>query len=173
MKNINKPFIIGIAGVSGSGKTTISKKLAKKLNAKLIHLDDFWRYHNAKKLPPRKKWIKWEHPNATNFNKVIKKIAKLKNNGYIIVEGLHPFSNPKLRKLLDFKVYYPIPDNLVVKRRIEKFGYGDNQKEYSKEIVIKAYKKYGRPMKKYANLILNGNKVIGENLKKILKYIKK
>jgi len=59
MRNSNRPFIIGIAGISGSGKTTISKRLAKKINAKLVHLDDFWRYHKSIKLPSRKEWIKW------------------------------------------------------------------------------------------------------------------
>lgn len=173
MKKINKPFIIGIAGISGSGKTTISKKLAKKLNAKLIHLDNYWKYRRATKLPSRKEWEKWEHPNATKFNKAIKEITKLKNNKYVIIEGLHPFNNLNLRKLLDFKIYYFIPNNLVIKRRLKKFGYGDNQIEYSKNIVIKAYKKYGEPTKRYADLILKGDENIDENLKKILKCIKK
>ncbi len=172
-KNISKPFIIGIAGISGSGKTTISKKLAKRFNAKIIHLDDYWKYHKATKLPPRKEWKKWEHPNSTDFNKALKELVKLKNNKYIIVEGIHTFSNSNLRKLLDFKIYYSVPNYLVIKRRIEKFGQKDNQKEYSRSIVIKSYKKYGKPTKKYADLILKGHNDINENLKKILSCLKK
>ena len=114
-KNINKPFIIGIAGISGSGKTTISKKLAKRLNAKLIHLDDYWRYHKATKIPSRKEWKKWEHASATNFNKALKEIVKLKNNKCIIIEGLHTFNNSNLRKLLDFKIYYSISSTFKIR----------------------------------------------------------
>ena len=45
---MKKKFVIGISGPSGAGKTTIGKKLAKKLKAKLINLDDYWKYHNTK-----------------------------------------------------------------------------------------------------------------------------
>ena len=60
-----------------------------------------------------------------------------------------------------------------VKRAFEKFGEKDNQKEYSKNIVIKSYKRYGEPTKTYADLILKGHKDINKNLKKILVYLKK
>ena len=168
-----KKIIIGIAGVSGSGKTTISKILAKKLKAKLVHLDDYWKYHKAKKIPSKKEWKKWEHPSATNFNKALKEIAKIKNNKNIIVDGLHPFNNKKLRSLFDLSVYVTLPKHLVVKRRLDKFGPEDNQEWYSKNIVVSSYKKYGEPTKKHAHLIIKGNENINNNIKKILNYVNK
>lgn len=37
--------------------------------------------------------------------------------------------------------------------------------------MVKYYKKYGEPKKKYANLILNGKEKVEENVKKILKML--
>ena len=168
-----RKFIIGIAGPSGSGKTLIGKKLAKKLKAKLIHLDDYWKYKKVTRIPPMKEWKKgiWEKPFATNFNKILEDINRLKKN--IIVEGLHTFNNKKLREMLDFKIYVDIPDPLITKRRLKKFGKKDNQEWYSKNIVTKFYKKYGRPKKIYADLVLKGGQNINNNIKKILNYINK
>ena len=142
-----KRVIIGIAGPSGSGKTLISKKLAKKLKAKLISLDNYWKYNRVLKIPPIKEWKKglWEKPSATNFDKVLKNINRLKKN--IIVEGLHTFNDKKLREMFDFKIYVDIPDSLIIKRRLKKFGKKDNQEWYSKNIVTQFYKKYGKPKK--------------------------
>lgn len=58
LKEYQKKIVIGIAGPSGSGKTTITKKLAKILKAKIIKLDDYWKYKNLTKIPLMKKWKK-------------------------------------------------------------------------------------------------------------------
>lgn len=118
-----------------------------------------------------------EKPSATDFNKALKEINKLintaNNKNILIIEGLHPFNNQKMRKMFKLKVYINIPKTLIVKRRLKKFGRRDNQEWYSKNIVIKFYKKYGEPTKKYADLIINGNKSINDNIKKILNHINK
>ena len=105
----NEKIVIGIAGPSGSGKTTISEKLARKLKAKLISLDNYWKYDDVKKIPPMKKWKKgiWEKPSATNFKKLLKNIKKIKKSRYdqnLILEGLHTFDKQRIRKIIDFKI---------------------------------------------------------------------
>ena len=52
-----------------------------------------------------------------------------------------------------------LSDNLIVRRRLKKFGTGDDQEWYSKEIVVKSYKKFGKPTKKYSFLESENNKV--------------
>lgn len=169
-------FIIGITGPSSSGKTTISKKLGKKLDAKLVHLDNYWKYHNAK-IPSRNDWKKWEHPSSINFNKLYEDIIKLekihKRKKFIIIEGFHILYNKQIRDIFDLSIYVKVPNHLIIKRRVNRFGPENNQKWYSKNIVIKAYKKYIEPTKKYADLVIKGNKDINKNIKEILDYIKK
>ena len=175
-KNISQKIIIGITGPSGSGKTLISKTLTKKLKAPIIHLDNYWKYKTAVKIPSRKEWRKWEHPSSIDYQKLKKdiiKIVKTTNKRIILVEGFNMFHDKKIRDILNLKIYISIPDHLIVKRRLKKFGKKDNQEWYSKNIVTKSYKKYGEPTKKYADLVLYGNKNVNDNIKKILEYIKK
>jgi len=174
----NKNTIIGIAGPSGSGKTTLAEKLSKKIDAKLIRLDNYWKYNDVNKIPPMKKWKKgiWEKPSSTNFNKVLKEIKRIKeskNPSNIILEGLHTFDKQKIRKIIDLKIYLSLSDSLIIKRRLKKFGKADNQEWYSKNVVIKFYKKYGEPKKVYADLIIKGEDDINKNIKKILACLEK
>ncbi len=170
-----RKFIIGISGQSGAGKTSISKRLAKRLNARLIHLDDYWKYKNDK-INLKTDWKKLEHPSSINFSKLYKEIIKSKKeskNKFIIVEGFHMFHRRKIRSLCDFSIYITVSDDLTIKRRVKKFGLKQNQAKYSKNVVIKCYKKYGESTKKYAGLIINGDESVSKNIKKILNYIKK
>lgn len=86
----------------------------------------------------------------------------------IIIEGFHVLSNKSIRDFLNLKIYIDLADNLIIRRRLEKFGTGDNQEWYSQEIVIKSYKKYGKPTKKYANLKLSGTDSISVTIEKII-----
>ncbi|MBI2043867.1 AAA family ATPase [Candidatus Pacearchaeota archaeon] len=165
-----KRFVIGITGPSGSGKTTISEILTKRLKAGLMHSDDYWKYH-GRKIPSRKEWKKWEHPSSIDFKRLERDIVKLKNK-IIIVKGFHMLYNKKIRDILDLKIYADIPKSLIVKRRLDRFGHEDNQEWYSKNIVVKSYKKYGEPTKKHADLHIMGTENINKNVKKILDYIK-
>jgi uridine kinase len=173
---MKKKFVIGMSGPSGAGKTTIGKKLAKKLKAKLINLDDYWKYHNTK-INLKKDWKKLEHPSSIDFSKLYNDIIKSKEDSkqkkFILVEGFHLFYNKKIRNLFDLCIYITVPDHLVVKRRVDKFGPEQNQEWYSKNIVIKCYKKYGEPTKKHADLIIRGEENINKNIKKILACLKK
>ena len=172
---MKKTFIIGIAGVSSSGKTTLGKVLKKLLkNTKIIHLDGYWK---GGELIPKsfEKWREWENPKIIDFEKLYIDLIKIKNKnigGTIIVEGFHLFYNKKIRDITDLKVYLEIPNKLVVDRRIKKFGRKDNQEKYSEEIVIKEYKKYGKPTKKYADLIFSGAEPVNSIAKKIIRKYK-
>ncbi len=167
-------FIIGISGISGSGKTLLTKELIKKIKIdKIIYVDDYWKKH--KSIPKSvSKWREWEKPSNIKFDKLYKDILRLKKKGYnLLVEGFYLYYKKDIRDIIDFKTYITLPNKLVIKRRINKFGYGNNQEFYSREILIKEYKKYGKPTKKYADLILNGTKPIRGSTIKIDKAFRK
>jgi len=173
---MKKTFIIGIAGISGSGKTTLGEYIKKRLkNTKMIHVDDYWEGGADGLQKSFEKWKKWEWPSAINFKKLYEDLIRLRNNKeyeFIIAEGFHLFYHKKIREIIDLKVYLKIPEKLVVKRRIKKFGYKDNQEIYSKEIVVKEYKKHGKPTEKYADLKFEGTESLANITKEILKSLK-
>ncbi len=149
-----KPYIIGIAGESGVGKSTIADMLSLYFDAAktlIISTDDLhkWERNN-------KKWQEFTHlnPEANNLELGDMHIESLANNtpiyrsvynhniGYfnapikiepkatIIVEGLHAFYTELSRQLLDIKIFVDTDEDLRVHWKIirdtEERGYTYN-----------------------------------------------
>ncbi len=123
---------IGIAGGSGSGKTTVVNKITERINKdqlSIISQDSY--YYDSSHIPMEdRKRINFDHPNAIEFSLLIDHIRKLKQGSPIeqpiysyitctrsertihvepkevmIVEGILVLSNPELRDLMDIKVF--------------------------------------------------------------------
>ena len=125
-------LIIGIAGGSGSGKTTVVKKIIKSLppqSVSVIYQDAYYR-DNGHLSPEEKRKINFDHPSSIEFSLLINHIDKLKNGETIgmpiysyvtcarakettpidprkvvIIDGILILTNPRLRKKLDIKIF--------------------------------------------------------------------
>ena len=125
-------LIIGIAGGSGSGKTTVVNKIIERIgNEPLAIISQDSYYYDSSHIPMEdRKRINFDHPNAIEFSLLIDHIRALKQGkaieqpiySYItctrsertihvdpkevmIVEGILVLSNPELRDLMDIKVF--------------------------------------------------------------------
>lgn len=125
-------LIIGIAGGSGSGKTTVVNRIIENLDKEqlaIIPQDSY--YYDSSHIPmEERKKINFDHPNAIEFSLLVEHIKQLKSGkaieqpiysyitctrnketirvepkNVIIVEGILILSNPELRDLLDIKVF--------------------------------------------------------------------
>lgn len=125
-------LIIGIAGGTGSGKTTVVKKLMERLpqgEVAILPQDSY--YKDSGHLPIEERLsINFDHPDSIEFSLLVKQLKELKKGNTIqqpiysyltctrseetitvkpchvvIVEGILVLSNPDLRKLLDLKVF--------------------------------------------------------------------
>lgn len=184
----NKPFIIGVCGNSGSGKSSLVAKIIDilgKKNVLVIHGDDYHKWPRGSE-----EYKKYTHlnPKANNLCLQQEQLSDLKNgnsvyklkydhttgqligpfktipNKYIIIEGLHPFFSQGLRKNIDLKIYLDISPELSfhfkVHRDMKERGYS---KEKVLEIIKKRdadYKKYMIPQRKYADLIIHKSPLI-------------
>lgn len=125
-------LVIGIAGGTGSGKTTVVNKIIESLpkgEVAVISQDSY--YKDSGHLPMKERLeINFDHPNSLEFELLIDHLANLKKGKIIrqpiysyltcvrseetipieprdvvIVEGILILNNPKLRKLFDIKVF--------------------------------------------------------------------
>lgn len=138
------PICIGIAGGTGSGKTTLVNRLIEELGDEVITLchDYYYLSHDELTLEERKK-LNFDHPNSFETKKMIQDIMLLKRRvpierpvydfiqhtrtkdtvhveprRVILVEGILIFENRPLRELLDIKVFVDTDADVRVIRRI-------------------------------------------------------
>ncbi|MGC9341692.1 MAG: uridine kinase [Bacteroidales bacterium] len=125
-------FLIGIAGGSGCGKTTVVRKIIENLplgQVGLLPQDSYYKDNSHLPLEERQK-INFDHPDSLEFELLIKHLKLLKAGKtihqptysyltctrnedtitlepkkVIIVEGILIFTQPDLRKLFDIKVF--------------------------------------------------------------------
>ncbi|MBN2172742.1 MAG: uridine kinase [Bacteroidales bacterium] len=136
-------LIIGIAGGSGSGKTTVVKKIIKSLptgSVSVISQDAYYK-DNGHLSQEEKRRINFDHPSSIEFNLLIDHLDELKlgktigmpiysyvtcaraketipiePKKVIIVDGILILTNARLRKKLDIKVFVDAdPDDRLMR----------------------------------------------------------
>jgi uridine kinase len=125
-------LIIGIAGGSGCGKTTVVREIIKRLpeNSVAVIPQDAYYWDNGHLTPEEKLSINFDHPNSIEWSLLVKHIDALRNGEsiempvysyidcarlnetvtieprkVIIIEGILIYSDLELVKRLDIKVY--------------------------------------------------------------------
>lgn len=175
-------FTLGVAGDSGSGKTTFTQAIRQIFGEDLvttITLDDYHLYDREKR---RELGITPLDPEANDLGRLERDLIALKKGETIrkpvynhrtgqfdppvslapkkilILEGLHTFFTPLLRELLDFKLFVD-PERSVkhewkIKRDIEVRGYQET--DVLDELVEreKDYQQYIAPQRRYADAII-------------------
>jgi len=159
----NKPFIIGICGGTGSGKTTLINSIIKKLDHQsivTIQHDSYYRDRSNLSPLDREK-INYDHPDALETDLLVRHLKELilgqkveipeydftthtrLENGrliapskVIIVEGLLIFSDSSLRSLLNLKIFVDADDDIRFIRRLQRDTIERNR---SMESVIQQY----------------------------------
>ncbi|MEK7818632.1 MAG: uridine kinase [Bacteroidota bacterium] len=165
-----KTLIIGIAGGSGSGKTTVTKNILAefgKQNSTLIQHDSYYRNIStyADKNPAH---INFDHPDSLETSLLIKHLQSLKKGKsaeipiydysvhsrkkesrkisatkIIIVEGILIFVNEALRNLFDLKIYIDTDADERIMRRIRR---DTQERGRTIESVIQQYSATVKPM---------------------------
>ena len=137
-------IIIGIAGGTASGKTTVAQKIKEVFgsNVELVSHDYYYLPHNDMTYEERTK-INYDHPNAFETDRLIRDIRDLKSGKavdvpvydftihnrvdetvrvepkkVIIVEGILVFENEELRRLMDIKIFVDTDSDERLARRI-------------------------------------------------------
>ena len=182
---IRKPdrvVLIGVAGDSGCGKSTFLRRLADLFGEEfmtVICLDD---YHSLDRYQRKETGITALNPDANNFDLMYEQLKALKSgenidkpiynhetglidppetvepNKVVVVEGLHPIYDARVRELLDFSVYLDISDEVKIAWKIQR---DMAERGHSYDDVLAAinarkpdFEAYIDPQKKHADVVI-------------------
>ena len=140
-------LIIGIAGGTGSGKTTVVSKILQNLNANEVNVlsqDNYYHDNTHLSLQEREK-LNYDHPKSIDFDLLVKHVQALKNGESIeqpiysfvthtrtgnhvlveprevlIVEGILVLTSKELLKEFDLKVFVHADNDERLIRRIRR-----------------------------------------------------
>jgi uridine kinase len=142
-----KPLIIGIAGGSGSGKSTVARNVAQALHAESVASIDMDAYYlNFAHLPyAERKKVNWDHPDAFDWPLLIEQLQRLGAGEsvekpvydfvnhvrssqtvvvpaarVVVVDGILLFSDARARELCDVKVFVDADADIRLIRRIRR-----------------------------------------------------
>ncbi|MFA5668535.1 MAG: uridine kinase [Balneolaceae bacterium] len=164
------PLIIGVAGGSGSGKTTVVEHICDSLGEdRLLLLQHDSYYRDLVHLPLEERFLhNFDHPSSLETELLIRHVNAL-TQGYpvevpmydfanhirkpeakkvspkdvILIDGILIFSEPELRALMDVKIFVDTDSDIRLLRRLKR---DINERERSVESVISQYQTYVRPM---------------------------
>ena len=166
---MNDIMIIGIAGGTGSGKTTITKKLISRFgdDVSVIYHDNFYKAHHDMPYEERCR-LNYDHPNAFDTELLIEALKELRRGNsvtcpvydysihdrtdktitvhpapVVVVEGILIFENLQLCEQMDVKIFVDTDADVRILRRIVR---DVRDRGRSLESVINQYLTTVKPM---------------------------
>ena len=164
------PLVIGIAGGSGSGKTTVAQEILQRVGRnRIAFLQHDSYYKDLSRLPPTQRAdVNFDHPNSLETELLIEHVASLRDGNavevpiydfsihsrtdrtftvqphrVILVEGILIFTEARLREMFDVKIFVDTDSDIRFIRRLER---DITERGRTTESVIKQYQLTVRPM---------------------------
>ena len=166
---MDKIIVIGIAGGTGSGKTTITRQLVRHFgqDVSVIYHDNYYKAHHDLSYEERSK-LNYDHPDAYDTDLMVHDLKELKMghsvecpvydftihdrssstltirpSRVIIVEGILIFASEELRNLMDIRIFVDTDADVRILRRIRR---DVRERGRSLESVINQYLDTVKPM---------------------------
>ncbi len=141
-----KTMLIGIAGGTGSGKTTLTEHLRERFgkNVSVVYHDNYYKRHDELSYEERCR-LNYDHPDAYDTDLLLEHLEKLRSGlpvecpvydytihnrsdrtvmippaQVILIEGILIFQNPALRDAMDIKIFVDTDADVRILRRIRR-----------------------------------------------------
>ena len=162
-------MIIGIAGGTGSGKTTLTRRLKETFgdDVSIVYHDNYYKAHNDMTYEERAA-LNYDHPDAFDTGRMVEDLKRLlagdtiqcpvydysihnrsaetveiRPTKVVIVEGILIFAAPALRELMDIKIFVDTDADVRILRRIAR---DVKERGRSLDSVISQYLNTVKPM---------------------------
>ena len=202
---MNAPSIlIGIAGGTGSGKTTLARQIAENVGTEhvtVLSQDAYYRDRSALPIEERER-LNYDHPDAFETPLLIDHLNRLKRRESVprlfyqygthirietgemilpkeavLLEGIMVLVDPRVRDLLDLKIYLEADADLRLARRIQR---DLQERSRTLDAIMEQYLRLARPMhrtfvepsRQYADMVLPGEGDMGAAVRLISSMIR-
>lgn len=195
-----RPYLIAIAGPSGSGKSELARNLAATLDAPILSIDAY--YNDAAHLPMEERVrLNFDDPASLDHELLTQQMASLlrgeeiatpvydftnyvrearseplRATKFAIVEGLFALYWENLRHLAGTKVYVDAPEEICLGRRMER---DVCERGRTAESVIEQYattvkpmaELHVRPTRAFADVVVSGSQPVELSAQAVLAHV--
>ncbi len=176
MQISEKPYFIAIAGPSGAGKSVFCRLMQSNFaGVSRLKLDDFFK--DIDDVPKILDWTNWDDPTSIKWDELVKAATDLKSGHYaivphysrkddkmvgekcvfsspiILVDGFLSLYDPRLRDLIDLKIFFNLSEDSQVKRRKLRQPWVEDG--YIENVLLPNARKHVIPTKDFADFIVN------------------
>ncbi|MGC1298730.1 MAG: uridine kinase [Alloacidobacterium sp.] len=197
------PVIIGVAGCSGSGKTSLAQELARELEGSHFHLDHYYRDLSHLSYEERCR-ENFDHPDALEsellvahvrqlaaghslarpqydfsaYTRIAGAFAPVYEPHFLVVDGILALHYGALRRLYHLSVYVDTPDGICYQRRLardvqDRGRTPESVAKHYAETVRPMAEQFVRPSAAYADLIVDGTSSFDWSVEQVLSALRK
>ncbi len=169
-------FVIGIAGGTCSGKSTLSNDLADHYGDRctVLHMDSYFRRPSLTTVAPitGKTYVEHNHPDALEQDRMYAdfEAAMASDKEIVVIEGLFALHLAPVREKLDLKIYVDLNSDERLVRRIQRFtSFGQTFEEVTDRYIDTVrfrHDEFIEPTRWHADMVING--IAGQTSREIL-----
>jgi uridine kinase len=169
-RDTSRPIIIGVAGGTGSGKTTVTQEILRRVGqARIAYIPHDAYYRPLAHLPPNlREQVNFDHPDSLETDLLVEhlelwrsgqaievpvydftthmrtaKTVRVEPQRVALVDGILVFAEQRLREVFDVKLYVDADADIRFIRRLRR---DIDERGRSMESVVKQYLDTVRPM---------------------------
>lgn len=167
-------MIIGIGGVSRSGKTTLAKRLARhfreqRLTTVILHQDDF--VFPEEEIPKIRGKTDWEHPGSIDFERFRQAILKASTtHDIVIAEGLMAFYDEATNALYDKCFFLEVSRETFMERKSQDLRWGKEPDWYMVHIW-ESFQQFGQPRQPLPEIFVIDGEETAVDWEEVLQFL--
>ncbi len=195
-----KPYLIGIAGPSGAGKTALAGRVAGELAAPVLSLDHYYHPHSELPLEERAR-LNFDEPDALDSLLLAAQVGALARGArieapvydfatharlpqtsplgpapFVVVEGLFALYWESVRRHMATRVFVSAADDVCFARRLDRDVRERGRKpesvfEQYRETVRPMAERHVRPTSAFANLVVSGTGSLDDSVRAVLLHV--